>query len=545
MNYGMEMTDSRKLVIYGGQTDDSTECAFRNRYLTRYNDLWMIDFSSDNPDFMLIDWITTPGGFSKILKLSDELLCIMNPNFENQMKMLDMKQMRSYDVAVQDLPEDLVRTGFGIAGKNGADFIIYGGFQQKHNGIEKLSSLNILYQLSFINAQLEVSHYSGSQIAGFVSGLFISLAVFIIFYYKLQSRKIAEQLKKNNIQKKLLEESATALENSKKSFEDRIKHGINDDLDTRTLVLPRLSNLSIPAYKMAKFGCDFSTDKLLAKGGMGEVFLGNIFNSDIRQTYNNNEQICIIKLPLINMAEVDFIQELCIHEVFKDIKYFAKLICFSLNPQAIALKYYQLGSLFDFIFTKGHLKEYTYSFNLVLDLSIKLTWAFHLMHSKGYIHHDIKPANILLDHDKEESLYPVITDFGIVQITGAASVVTGMKIKNARGATPTYTSPENIADLKNKRSFEITEKSDVFSIGIILLEMFTRHNAWEKKTFVSDKLLEGLRPEIKFPKMEENCANILKQLISNCWIENPQSRPSMEEISRTLRDLREDIKKSK
>lgn len=81
--------------------------------------------------------------------------------------------------------------------------------------------------------------------------------------------------------------------------------------------------------------------------------------------------------------------------------------------------------------------------------------ALHVTHSKGIIHRDIKPDNILISSDKIAK----ITDFGIVHIEEATFTPTGAVI-----GTPRYMAPEQVQGAR------LDGRADLYSAGIILYE---------------------------------------------------------------------------
>src|SRR5215475_7951575 len=78
-------------------------------------------------------------------------------------------------------------------------------------------------------------------------------------------------------------------------------------------------------------------------------------------------------------------------------------------------------------------------------------------HERGVLHRDLKPANIMIDGRGQVR----ITDFGLAAL--AAEVQTG----DIRSGTPAYMSPDQ------KAGREVTARSDLYSLGLVLHEMFT------------------------------------------------------------------------
>ncbi len=88
-------------------------------------------------------------------------------------------------------------------------------------------------------------------------------------------------------------------------------------------------------------------------------------------------------------------------------------------------------------------------------------------HAQGVIHRDIKPANLLLSADGST----LVADFGIARALGGSGTAPGSAPLTETGyspGTPAYMSPEQLAGGR-----EVDARSDVFSLGLVLLEMLT------------------------------------------------------------------------
>ncbi len=86
-------------------------------------------------------------------------------------------------------------------------------------------------------------------------------------------------------------------------------------------------------------------------------------------------------------------------------------------------------------------------------------------HRCGVIHRDLKPSNVLLDG---AARIPCVTDFGIAKVTTGAYVPSSSTGGGARMGTLPYMSPEQI-----KGARDVTVRSDVFALGVVLYEMTT------------------------------------------------------------------------
>ena len=102
----------------------------------------------------------------------------------------------------------------------------------------------------------------------------------------------------------------------------------------------------------------------------------------------------------------------------------------------------------------------------VVNLFASISLAVDYAHQKGMIHRDIKPANILLDQRnraRNPMGEPILTDFGLAKLLG----VTAVTLTGTQMGTPLYTSPEQA------RGYPGNERSDLYSLGVILYEMVT------------------------------------------------------------------------
>jgi eukaryotic-like serine/threonine-protein kinase len=100
-----------------------------------------------------------------------------------------------------------------------------------------------------------------------------------------------------------------------------------------------------------------------------------------------------------------------------------------------------------------------------VQVAIAVASALEAAHRRGIVHRDVKPGNILITQDGDVK----VTDFGIARAVSEASMtVTGTTLGSVH-----YFSPEQA------RGDEVTGRSDVYALGIVLYEMLTGHRPFE------------------------------------------------------------------
>src|SRR5271156_1644683 len=148
-----------------------------------------------------------------------------------------------------------------------------------------------------------------------------------------------------------------------------------------------------------------------------------------------------------------------------------------------------------------------------LDIARQLCAGLAAAHGKGVLHRDLKPANIMLDGRGQA----VIMDFGLA---GIADNIRGPEV---RSGTPAYMSPEQLAGT------EVTPRSDIYALGLVLYEVFTGKRAFTEKTAEKTAGVlhgHGDRTPSRPSSVVKDLDPIVEKVILRCLEVEPTARPA-------------------
>jgi serine/threonine protein kinase len=161
---------------------------------------------------------------------------------------------------------------------------------------------------------------------------------------------------------------------------------------------------------------------------------------------------------------------------------------------------------------------------MVAHLGADIAEALHYMHSRGIVHRDIKPANILLAHSElpYRQFHAKLADFGIARLVdGDRLTSTGIIIGSA-----SYLSPEQALGSATAGA------SDVYSLGLVLLEALTGEKAFPGST------METISARLnRTPTVPDTLGEVWVNLLTKMTVLEAEHRPPPMEVAVALRGL--------
>ncbi len=169
-----------------------------------------------------------------------------------------------------------------------------------------------------------------------------------------------------------------------------------------------------------------------------------------------------------------------------------------------------------------------------LDHVLQACEAIAEAHSIGFVHRDIKPSNLFVSQRSDGSTLIKVLDFGIAKATHQARIGHGeQELTRTRTmlGSPMYMSPEQVRNSKN-----VDERSDIWSLGVVLYEVLTGAVPFEgdSVTGVVAAVIGDPLPPLK--ERRPDLPEALSEVVSTCLQKDPEDRfQSIAELAYALK----------
>ena len=140
-------------------------------------------------------------------------------------------------------------------------------------------------------------------------------------------------------------------------------------------------------------------------------------------------------------------------------------------------------------------------------------------HSRGVIHRDIKPGNILTDGS-----HALVTDFGVAKALSAALPAMGPAGHTTSGmaiGTPAYMAPEQLA-----ADPAADHRMDIYAVGLLAYELLTGESPFSAPSPTATMTAQLTRVPEPLHKMRPDVPPAFSALVQHCLAKSPQDRPA-------------------
>lgn len=173
----------------------------------------------------------------------------------------------------------------------------------------------------------------------------------------------------------------------------------------------------------------------------------------------------------------------------------------------------------------GSIRPNQLDLRLALNFALDIAKAMDCLHANGIIHRDLKPDNLLLTANQKSVK---LADFGLAREETVTEMMT------SETGTYRWMAPElySTVTLRQGEKKHYNNKVDVYSFGIVLWELVTNRMPFEGMSNLQAAYAAAFKQER--PNLSDEISPELAFIIQSCWVEDPNMRPSFDQIIRML-----------
>ncbi|XP_071726194.1 probable receptor-like protein kinase At1g49730 [Rutidosis leptorrhynchoides] len=264
---------------------------------------------------------------------------------------------------------------------------------------------------------------------------------------------------------------------------------------------------------------------IIGQGGFGTVY---------KAEFSDGSTLAVKRM---NKVSEQAVEEFC-----REIELLARLhhrhlvalkgFCIEKHERFLMYEYMANGSLKDHLHTPG---VPSLSWQIRMQIAIDVANALEYLHfycDPPLCHRDIKSSNILLD----ENFVGKVADFGLAYASKDGSICFEPVNTEIRG-TPGYMDPEYVV------TQELTEKSDIYSYGVVLLELITSKRAIHNNRNLVESCQSLMASESRFGELVDptigdsydvDQLQTVVMIVKWCTQKEGRARPSIKQVLRLL-----------
>ncbi|CAM0878585.1 unnamed protein product [Alopecurus aequalis] len=227
---------------------------------------------------------------------------------------------------------------------------------------------------------------------------------------------------------------------------------------------------ALPLQFLKEITNNFSYERILGEGGSGMVYKGALQSGEIMAV--KRLESSLVRAQILFENEVHHLMRLnhpnivrfmgyCYETKKSYENYQGKNVFAEESEMLLCLEYLPKGSLDGYLSDGSSGLDWHMRYKIIEGICSGLHYLHEQQIDKSILHMDLKPANVLLD----DNFAPKITDFGLSRLLDQHQTISSPN----RVGTFGYMAPEYIHE------GTITPKSDIFSLGVIIMELIMGH----------------------------------------------------------------------